>query len=161
MSPSIVTAIRAVRRVRSRLDNPGASITHGRSFVVGPDLFVARGLRLACGDRVAIGPQCMVLAHVEVGDDVMISARVGFIGDDHPLHDPHRTLTEHDPNPPARVRLLGDNLIGYGATLIGSISVGRGAVVGAGAVVTRDVPPGMIVAGNPARVLRARHPDDA
>jgi acetyltransferase-like isoleucine patch superfamily enzyme len=44
--------------------------------------------------------------------------------------------------------------IGSGATLLCGITVGEGAIVGAGSVVTRDVPPGAIVAGNPARILR-------
>jgi len=44
--------------------------------------------------------------------------------------------------------------IGSGATLLCGITIGEGAVVGAGAVVTKDVPPGAVVAGNPAKVLR-------
>ena len=48
--------------------------------------------------------------------------------------------------------------IGTGAVLLGGITIGEGAVVGAGSVVTRDVPAGAVVAGNPARVLRMVEP---
>ena len=52
---------------------------------------------------------------------------------------------------------IGDGAsIGSGATILGGITVGDGAIVGAGAVVTKDVAPGEVVAGNPARQLRAR-----
>jgi acetyltransferase-like isoleucine patch superfamily enzyme len=53
---------------------------------------------------------------------------------------------------PTRVRKGAS--IGSGATILCGIDIGEGAIVGAGSVVTKDVPAGMIVAGNPARVLR-------
>jgi acetyltransferase-like isoleucine patch superfamily enzyme len=56
-----------------------------------------------------------------------------------------------------RVTIGSDVWIGTGAILIGDLTVGHGAVVGAGAVVTRDVPPYAIVGGTPARVIRMRH----
>lgn len=49
--------------------------------------------------------------------------------------------------------------IGYGATLCPGITVGEGAVIGMGAVVREDVPPGAVVGGNPARILRMRDPE--
>lgn len=54
-----------------------------------------------------------------------------------------------------------DVWIGYAATLLAGITVGHGAVIGARSVVTADVPPFAIVAGNPARIVRYRHPPEA
>jgi sugar O-acyltransferase (sialic acid O-acetyltransferase NeuD family) len=58
------------------------------------------------------------------------------------------------------VRVGRGALVGLGAAVIGGVSVGAGALVGAGAVVLRDVPPGMVAAGNPARILREARADD-
>ncbi len=58
------------------------------------------------------------------------------------------------------VRLGHDVWVGHAATVLPGVSVGTGAAIGAGAVVTRDVEPFAVVAGNPARVLRKRFPDD-
>ncbi len=61
----------------------------------------------------------------------------------------------------SRPLVIGSDVwIGYRATIIGPVSVGHGAVIGAGAVVASDVPPYTIVAGNPARVLRMRFQPD-
>ena len=51
--------------------------------------------------------------------------------------------------------MIGDNVwLGGGAIVLAGVTIGADSVVGAGAVVTRDVPPGVVVVGNPARVLR-------
>ena len=61
----------------------------------------------------------------------------------------------------SRPLVIGSDVwIGYRATILGPVTIGHGAVIGAGAVVTSDVPPYAIVAGNPARVLRMRFPSD-
>ena len=60
---------------------------------------------------------------------------------------------------PKRVRIGNDVYIGHGAFLMADITVGDGAIIGANAVVTKDVPPYAVVAGNPARVVKMRFPD--
>ncbi|WP_300799156.1 DapH/DapD/GlmU-related protein [uncultured Alistipes sp.] len=75
-------------------------------------------------------------------------------------------LTENHPENPGRrhnvytrpVRLRRNAWIGAGALILPGVTVGEHAIVGAGSVVTRDVPDGMIVAGNPARVIRPIDP---
>ncbi len=59
-----------------------------------------------------------------------------------------------------RVTVEDNCYIGYGAIVLPGVTVGEGSIVGAGAVVTKDVPPRSIVVGNPARVLRTRDPDE-
>ena len=58
------------------------------------------------------------------------------------------------------VRVDDDALIGANSIILRGVNVGEGAIVGAGSVVTRDVPRYIIVAGNPARVIRKLHPDE-
>ncbi|CAM5455544.1 serine O-acetyltransferase [Thauera mechernichensis] len=56
--------------------------------------------------------------------------------------------------------MIGNDLwIGFGATIVGGVKIGDGAVIGAHAVVTKDVPPYAIVGGNPARLIRMRFDD--
>ena len=79
-----------------------------------------------------------------VEDDVFIGPNATFTNDKFP----------RSRKPPAefqRIVLKRGASIGANATILGGVTVGEGAIVGAGSVVTRDVPPGVIVCGNPAR----------
>lgn len=105
---------------------------------------------------MSIGSGLTSHVHLEIGSDVMVSSGVSFVSDDHPFDETAATICDFPPNPVQTVVLEGDNLIGFGATLIGPLVVGRGAIVGAGAVVTGDVPPDVVCAGVPARVIRRR-----
>lgn len=64
------------------------------------------------------------------------------------------------PKPQERVLIGNDVWIGHGAIILSNVSIGDGAAIGAGAVVTKDVPPYAIVAGNPAKVVRYRFDPD-
>lgn len=72
------------------------------------------------------------------------------------FHDAQDETAFFDWRRQSRVNIGNDVWIGHGAIVLGSRSIGHGAVVGAGAVVTRDVPPYAIVVGNPARIVRMR-----
>jgi UDP-2-acetamido-3-amino-2,3-dideoxy-glucuronate N-acetyltransferase len=108
-----------------------------------------------------IGRNCKVSSHtficegVTVEDDVFIGHGVNFINDNYPRATTSGgTLqTESDWQVEPTVVERGAS-IGTGATILGGIRIGAAAIVGAGAVVTKDVPPSTIVAGNPARVVR-------
>lgn len=151
-----VRLVRCLRRVAFRLRALGASVSVGRAFVVGPRVRVVRGSRLAFGDRVNIGAEVTIQTDVEIGDDVMISSRVGFIGNDHDFSDPTLTIQQQGRLPRTKIVIEGDNLIGFDVIILGSVTIGRGAIVGAGSLVTRDIPADSVCAGRPARVIRAR-----
>lgn len=153
---NVANAVWAARRLRLRVRTAPSALQHGNDFHVSPDARIARGCSLHVGDRVSVGPRFICFADVKIGDDVMISANVGFIGDDHPFDDSDRVLTNFQARTAAAIVLEGDNLIGYGATIMGPVTVGRGAIVGAQSLVKTDVPAGAIVAGTPARVVSWR-----
>jgi acetyltransferase-like isoleucine patch superfamily enzyme len=111
--------------------------------------------------NATIGARCKISSHtficegVTIEDEVFIGHSVTFINDLLPraTAEAGGLQTEADWKVIPTLVKRGAS-IGSGATLLGGITVGEKAIVGAGAVVTKDVPPGAIVAGNPARVLR-------
>jgi len=92
---------------------------------------------------------------VTIGDHVTIGANTILTDTDfHPLDAPTRRTRPSDAAT-APIVIGDDVFIGMGAIILKGVTIGTGSVIGAGSVVTRDVPPGVIAAGNPARVVRA------
>ncbi len=112
---------------------------------------------LRVGDGAWIGQQCFFHA----AGDLAIGANVGIGPGVRIITSMHReagrgTPILHAPIDFAPVRVEDDADLGVGAIVLPGVTIGRGAQIGAGAVVTRDVPPYAVAAGNPARVLRLR-----
>jgi len=111
--------------------------------------------------NVEIGKRCKISSHtficegVCIEDEVFIGHQVCFINDIYPRATTNSGELQLDTDwkvIPTRVRRGAS--IGSGATILGNVEIGENAIVGAGAVVTRDVPANAIVVGNPAHVLR-------
>jgi UDP-2-acetamido-3-amino-2,3-dideoxy-glucuronate N-acetyltransferase len=130
----------------------------GDNTRVGPYVEVQRG--------AVIGANCKIQSHtficdgVTIGDEVFVGHGVLFINDNRPraTNEDGQLQTEDD------WRLLPTVVetrasLGSGAVVLGGVRIGAGAIVGAGAVVTKDVGPGDVFVGNPARALR-RSPSD-
>jgi acetyltransferase-like isoleucine patch superfamily enzyme len=109
-----------------------------------------------------VGRNCKISSHtficegVTIEDNVFIGHGVTFINDTYPraVASDGQLQTEKDWKVESTVVKKGAS-IGSGATILANLTVGDNAIVGAGSVVTKNVPPNAIVAGNPARVLRA------
>ena len=106
------------------------------------------------GDRVTVKSGVQLWNGVVVEDDVFIGPNATFTNDLFPR-------SKQRPEAWPRTLLRRGASIGANATILAGTTIGEGAMVGAGAVVTRDVGPGEVVAGNPARVLRTLPPADA
>jgi len=108
-----------------------------------------------------IGSRCKISSHtficegVTIEDNVFIGHGVTFINDSYPCSTNHEgnLQTEADWKVEPTVIKKGAS-IGSGATILSNTRIGENAIVGAGSVVTKDVPPNVIVAGNPAKFLR-------
>jgi acetyltransferase-like isoleucine patch superfamily enzyme len=117
-----------------------------------------KGIRpsLRIGDRCSIGRMCHIacVGEVDIGNDVLAAERV-FIGDTyHDYVDPGTAVLHQAMAHPAPV-VIGDGaFLGIGSVILQGVTVGARAYVAAGAVVTRDVPAGFVVVGNPARQVR-------
>ena len=96
------------------------------------------------GDRVTVKSGCHLWDGLTIEDDVFIGPSVVFTNDKYPKS---RSRPEVFP----RTRILSGASIGGNATILPGLTIGRNSLIGAGAVVTKDVPDGVIVAGNPAR----------
>lgn len=112
--------------------------------------------------NASVGARCKISSHtfvcegVTIEDDVFIGHGVMFINDLDPrATEGGRPQTEADWRV-VPTRVCRGASVGSGATILGGVTIGENALVGAGAVVTRDVEPGTVVVGNPARFLRKR-----
>jgi acetyltransferase-like isoleucine patch superfamily enzyme len=141
-----------------------AGCTLGSRLTTGHYAFIRE--RTVCGDDCSFGTFCSCDGDVTIGDRSRFHystfiGKMSQIGDDVWMF-PHSQLYD-DPHPPCGLCLRGPSLknrvvVGAGALILPGICIGEDAVVAAGSVVTRDVPPGMLAIGSPA-VIRgeAKH----
>ena len=121
---------------------------------IGPFVEVQRGASI--GARCKIQSHTFVCDGVEIADEVFVGHGVMFINDKRPAATTEAGELQGDADWELLRTAIGRRAsLGSGAVIMGGVTVGEGAVVGAGAVVTRDVAPGEVVAGTPARPLRA------
>ncbi|MFQ6552916.1 sugar O-acetyltransferase [Aestuariibius insulae] len=118
-----------------------------------PPFYVDYGVHIDLGDEVFLNYGCVILdvCPVRIGDRTQIGPGTQILTADHPRDAATRAAGAEMGKP---VRIGADVWIGGGALILPDVSIGNGAVIGAGSVVTRDVADGVTVAGNPARPLR-------
>ncbi|WP_321505333.1 DapH/DapD/GlmU-related protein [uncultured Methanoregula sp.] len=130
----------------------------GDNFQTGHNVMIREKTRI--GDRVAIGTATVIEGNVSIGNDVSLQSmvyiptntRIGnnvFIG-------PNTVLT-NDRYPPSHGQMVGPTImdraaIGANATILPGVCIGKGALIAAGAVVTKDVPDRMLAVGSPAKL---------
>ena len=114
---------------------------HTPKLTIGDGTLIDRLLHVAC------------VGEIEIGEDVLIAERT-LIGDTyHDYTDPDAHIVQQAV-PPRKVTIERGAHLGLGVIVMPGVTIGEEALVGAGAVVTRDVPPRTVVVGNPARVVR-------
>jgi len=129
----------------------------GDDVKIGTFVEIQKGAKV--GNRCKISSHTFICEGVQLEDDVFIGHNVTFINDRYPraTNGDGSLQTEADwVCVPTRVKRGAS--IGSGATLLCGVTVGENALIGAGSVVTKDVPPGAVVAGNPAKVLKSVAP---
>ena len=127
----------------------------GAGTRIGPFVEIQRGAEI--GDRCKIQSHSFVCDGVVIEDEVFVGHGVMFINDKRPKATNERGELAGPENwELVRTEVKRGATIGSNATIVGNVTVGENALVGAGAVVTRDVAPGQVVAGSPARPLPSR-----
>lgn len=125
----------------------------GEGLWIEPPFYCDYGCNIAIGDRVFMNFNCVILdvCEVHIGDYTMFGPGVQIYAATHPLDWRVRRQALELGRP---IHIGTDVWVGGGAILCPGVTVGDRAVIGAGAVVTKDVPANAVVAGNPARAIR-------
>jgi maltose O-acetyltransferase len=127
---------------------------------IGPDTVIRTPFHCDFGTYCSFGARTFAnfglvvldVARVTIGNDVQIGPNVQLLTASHPL-DADRRRAKWEASKPI---VIGDNVwLGGGVIVLPGVTIGEDSVVGAGAVVTRDVPAGVVAVGNPARIIRA------
>lgn len=141
------------------LDNERERLTKELFGAVGKHIFIEPPVRLAYGKNVFIGNSFyanfnMVLVddvEIHIGSNVMFAPNVTITTTGHPVHPELRKNGAQFSFP---VTICDDVWIGSGAVILPGITIGKNSVIGAGSIVTKDVPENVVAAGNPCRILR-------
>jgi acetyltransferase-like isoleucine patch superfamily enzyme len=153
----------------------------GRNVKIDPRAFIARGGRVTLGDESVIRAGAMLLPSsgsisignktsinqytvingqggVTIGDSVMVAAFVSMFAAHHNFDDPALPILEQGTSTKGGIKIEDDVWIGTHAVILDGVIIGRGSVIGAGTVVTKNVPPYSVVAGVPGKMVRSRMP---
>ena len=121
---------------------------------IGTFVEIQKGVKI--GNRCKISSHTFICEGVTLEDDIFIGHSVTFTNDRYPrATDGNGRLQTEADWVCVRTLIKRGAAIGSGATLLCGITIGENAMIGAGSVVTKDVPPDAVVAGNPARVFRS------
>ncbi len=123
-----------------------------------PPFFCDYGTNIVLGAKVFFNFNCVVLdvARVSIGSNTLFGPSVQIYTATHPISAVERRKGRESAQP---IAIGSDVWVGGGAIICPGVTVGDRSIIGAGSVVTRDVPSDSIVAGNPARVIRALPPE--
>lgn len=137
----------------------GRRCTVGRFATIRPTnvLFREPGEGLVMGDHSNIGPYGWVgcSGFIEIGNRVLIGPRVSLLAENHNFGEEGRPIKEQGVTR-GYIRIEDDCWLGSGCMVMSNVTIGRGSIVAAGAVVTKDVEPNSIVGGVPAKLIRKR-----
>ena len=183
----VVRMLEGADHVAQQPRRDGRAVSENPFVVIAPDVKLGKNVKLSkfinlygcsIGDNTKIGAfveiqknahvgsNCKISSHtficegVTIEDDVFVGHNVTFINDTYPRATAEGGALQTEADWKVEPTLVKQGAsIGSGCTILANVTIGENAIVGAGSVVTKDVPPNTIVAGNPARILRHRIED--
>ncbi len=142
-------------RRRTRIDVlPWNDFRLGRNSTIEDFSTINNGVGdIIIGDRTRIGLSNTLIGPVEIGNDIMFAQNIVVSGLNHSYEDINMSIHDQAVTT-SKIVVEDESWIGANAVITAGVRIGRHSVVAAGSVVTRDVPPYSIVAGNPARLIK-------
>ncbi len=138
----------------------GDRVTIGKHAIIRPTNIYgsAIGEGLKIGNNSSIGPYSYIgcSGFIEIGDNVMMSPRVSIYAENHLFDNPDLSIKDQGVKREF-VKIEDDCWIAANTVILAGVTIGRGSVIAAGSVVTKDVPPYSIVGGVPAKVIKSRN----
>lgn len=137
----------------------GDRVTIGKHAIIRPTNIygssIGEGLKI--GNNSSIGPYSYIgcSGYIEIGDNVMMSPRVSIYAENHLFDNPELTIKEQGVKREF-VKIEDDCWIAANTVILAGVTIGRGSIIAAGSVVTKDIPPYSIVGGVPAKVIKSR-----
>jgi len=128
----------------------------GNTFNINRGAYFGSGVNLSIGNNSSIGKNCQIANDVTIGDDVMMAPEVVIFSVSHETSDVNTSMRLQGNLPAKPVTIGNDVWIGQRAIILPGVTIGNGAIVATGSVVTKDVANFSVVGGNPAKVIKSR-----
>jgi acetyltransferase-like isoleucine patch superfamily enzyme len=134
-----------------------ASFKTGKRFYVATGFHASSGVSICIGDDVYVGHAAHFGTDVTLKSNVLVASCVSFVGGDHQIDNVHVHVGRNPRGQRRGVVVAEGAWLGHSCIIMDGVDIGEGAVIAAGAVVTKSVPPMAIFGGNPARLIRQRY----
>jgi maltose O-acetyltransferase len=128
----------------------------GEDVIIKQNCYFGRGDTLRVGNRSQLGENARIGPSVSIGSDVVMGPDVVIMTTAHAFEDPTVPINQQGGLPVEPVTIEDDVWLGTRVVVLPGVTIGRGAIIGANSVVTKDIEPYAVAVGNPARVIRSR-----
>jgi acetyltransferase-like isoleucine patch superfamily enzyme len=148
--------LRSGARIRRIGANSFISIGDHTNIDSGANIRTYRNAAVIIGDHCYVGPYtCISGGQVTIGNDCLIASHCSIYANNHIFANPHQKIRDQGSTNEGII-IEDDCWIGSGVRIVDGVTISKGSVIGAGAVVTKDIPPFSIAVGVPARVIKQR-----
>lgn len=119
--------------------------------------YFGNGLEIEIGNNSGIGKRCRIPSNIQIGNDVMMAEEVIILNQNHKFKDVSIPLLLQGYSEKSKLKIYDDVWIGTRVIILPQVTrIGKGVIIGAGSIVTKNIEDYSIVAGNPARVIKKR-----
>jgi acetyltransferase-like isoleucine patch superfamily enzyme len=144
--------------------HPSASMRNHKNITLGSNVKIERNVniwvsKLNIGNNVGIGPNTNIFGKIIIGNNVMIAPNCTIVGGNHGILNNGIPMINQKNTTSGPIIIEDDVWIGANSIILDGVTIGAGAIVGGGSVVTKNIPKMAISVGNPAKVIKFRNKD--